>query len=367
VRILHLTQDLAAAGAQRQLSYLAPELVRLGHEVHVAFVDGGPNLARLQSSGVALHHIGRADLRVARGRGLHNYDPLVLPRLTSLFRKIEPDIVQTWIQHMDILGGLACCLTRSRWILREPGSAIAYPPSLKTFARVQIARRAALIIVNSQEGDESWTRQAAKVPRVVIRNGVPIGEIEATQPAAPDVLGLCPDGRFILFAGRFEPCKNLPNLVRAVVAIARRTSGLKAVLCGKGPDRDIIRRLIAEQGAEDRFMLPGIVTNLWALMKRADLVVSVSAYEGCPNTVMEAMATRCPLIVSDIPAHRHLLNESAALFVNPGNPAAIADAIEATLSRPHEARERAKRARTLIEPLSVEAMAAAYHREYRNL
>ena len=367
MRILHLTQDFAAAGAQRQLSYLAPELVKLGHEVHVAFVDGGPNLARLHSSGAVLHHIGRGDFHVARGRGIHNYDPLVLPRLTSLFRKIQPDLAQTWIQHMDIFGGLACRFTRTRWILREPGSAIAYPPSLKTFARIKVAQSASLIVVNSVEGEQTWLRQAAKVPRILIRNGVPAEEIDATSPGSPDELGLTPDDRVLLFVGRFEPCKNLANLVLAIADAAKRTPDFKAILCGNGPDQEGIRKLVSQEGMADRILLPGIVANPWELMKRAEIFLSLSHYEGCPNALMEAMASRCPLIVSDIPAHRQLLDDDATLFVDPNDPRAVADAIAVVLSRPHGAHRRADRARTLIETLSLKAMAGQYDCVYRSM
>ena len=43
MRILHLLPHLSRGGAERQFGYLAPELVRIGHEVHVAYSAEGPN------------------------------------------------------------------------------------------------------------------------------------------------------------------------------------------------------------------------------------------------------------------------------------------------------------------------------------
>ena len=48
---------------------------------------------------------------------------------------------------------------------------------------------------------------------------------------------------------------------------------------------------------------------------------SVSHYEGCPNVVLEAMACGCPVVVSNIPAHREILDEATAPGpVNPDDP-----------------------------------------------
>ncbi len=357
MRLLQLTQDLAAGGAQRQLSYLAPALAGMGHEVHVAFVDGGPNLSRLEGSGVVLHHIGGGSREVSRGRGWHNYDPGVLPRLSTLIRKINPDLAQTWIQHMDIFGGPACWWSGIPWILREPGSAIAYPKSLKTLARIAIAQAAALIVVNSAEGERSWMRQAGRVPRVLIPNGVPVDEIGKTQPAPFAEIG-------ILFAGRFEAAKNLPKLVPALFEVLRALPGATACLCGRGPELEWVRTRAEAEGMAGRMLLPGVVTDLWAKLRSAAVFVSVSLYEGCPNTVLEAMAAGCPLVVSDIPAHRALLDDQSAWFVDPADPRAVAQAIEEAVLRREEAGCRAGRAKALVPAFSVEAMAQRYGRVY---
>jgi glycosyltransferase involved in cell wall biosynthesis len=100
-------------------------------------------------------------------------------------------------------------------------------------------------------------------------------------------------------------------------------------------------------------------------MKSAAVFVSVSYVEGQPNTVMEAMACGCPLVVSDIPMHRDLLDERSALLVDPRDPHAIADAIGACLDDPGAARTRADEARRRAAAFSVSAMAERYERLYR--
>jgi hypothetical protein len=76
----------------------------MGHEIHVASLRGGPNLDRLKAAGVVWHQVG----------GFSNHDPVILIRLISLLRELRPDVVQTSLAQMDILGGLAALMTRTQ-------------------------------------------------------------------------------------------------------------------------------------------------------------------------------------------------------------------------------------------------------------
>ena len=94
-RVLHLIPSLSGGGAERQLSYLAPELVRLGWEVHIGFLKTGPVSTSRNKCGVHFHKISH--------RG--NYDPRILSRVIRLTNRSRPNVIQTWIRQMDIIGG----------------------------------------------------------------------------------------------------------------------------------------------------------------------------------------------------------------------------------------------------------------------
>jgi hypothetical protein len=87
MRLLHFIPSLVQGGAQRQISYLTPELARMGHEVHLACMNLGANLPRLNESGVFMH-------RLLHG---NKYDPFILMDLVRLIRHIKPDLMQTWL------------------------------------------------------------------------------------------------------------------------------------------------------------------------------------------------------------------------------------------------------------------------------
>jgi glycosyltransferase involved in cell wall biosynthesis len=107
------------------------------------------------------------------------------------------------------------------------------------------------------------------------------------------------------------------------------------------------------------------VDNLWDLMSCADAFVSLSRFEGCPNAVLEAMACGCPVVVSDIPAHREMLDESSARFADPDDTAKAAAELKATLMSGDGGRARVARALAAGRP--VEATARLYEQLYLSL
>lgn len=348
---------MAGGGAERQLTYLARELVQAGWDVHVAVVQGGPNVERLQASGATVHRI----------RAFDNHDPLILVRLLRTIRQVQPDVVQCWLLQMEVAGGIAASLSGIPWVFCERAAPEAYQPGVKTWLRVKVAAWATAIVSNSSIGDRYWqTRTRARIKRYVIPNGVPLDEIAAAPVAESADAGITRDWPLVLMAGRLEPEKNVRTLVEAI-RVVNQTRPVQMLLCGDGSQRTSVLQLIDHEGLTDRARLVGYVGNLWSLMKRADVVVSPSVFEGSPNVVLEAMACGCPLVVSDIPAHRELLDDRTAMFVDPVEPRRLADAIAAVLGDPAAAAERARRAQRRAQRYSLEAVARQYGDVYREI
>jgi glycosyltransferase involved in cell wall biosynthesis len=275
----------------------------------------------------------------------------------------------------DVLGCLAGRLTGTPWLLREPASKMGYASNWKIWLRIRMAPFSSAIVSNSQAGMLYWRSYLPKKPIYVIPNGLPIDEIEQAPPGGARELGLGPDQSMVLFVGRFDQQKysdglvhqkNLENLVAALLPVVTEP-GVVGVLCGDGPRLPVIKQLVENLGIADRVFLPGPVANAWSLMKQAKVFVSVSHFEGHPNTVLEAMACGCPLVVSDIPEHREFLDEESALLVNPRGPAEISRAIKQTLTNPEEARRRARIAQQKAGRWTIAAMAQRYEEVYREV
>jgi glycosyltransferase involved in cell wall biosynthesis len=223
------------------------------------------------------------------------------------------------------------------------------------------------IVSNSVAGDHYWSSRAGRrVRRYVIPNGLPLREIERSPAASSDDAGIAPGEILVLFAGRLDELKNAALFVRAIAQV-RPSLPVRAMICGEGPLYPEIERLIAEFNLERRVRLTGYTSHLWSLMKRANVLVSTSLCEGNPNVVLEAMACRCPLVVSDIEAHLEILDEHSALMVAPADVNGFARSIEQVIDRPDEAAERARAAAARSERHALPLIARQYVSVYTDV
>jgi glycosyltransferase involved in cell wall biosynthesis len=296
----------------------------------------------------------------------------LIGEVASLIERIKPDLIQTWILQMDIIGGSAAALKGVPWILREPSSAMAYhPQTWKRWLRALVARRARAIVCNSAGGDEYWRGRLPSSRRSIVRNALPIAEIDAVPPGGPnDVLQR--NVPVVLYVGRLSSdgtaTKNLTELLHAF-ALVKRKQPVVGVLCGDGPQREELIALRRALGLDDDVVFTGQLAPhaVWALMKTAAAFVSLSAYEGCPNAVIEAMACGSPLVLSDIPAHREIADEGCAVFVDPRNRQQTAVSILQVLRDRNEARARTVAARARAEEWSTDHMVQSYERVYEEV
>lgn len=359
MRILLLIPSLSGGGAERQVNYLAPALACMGHDVHLGYSKEVPFKSELP--GVVLHKL----------KARSNYDPCLLFQLLKIIRCIKPDIVHTWIVQMDILGGIAARINGIPWVLYEQSSAMAYLPTWKNSLRIRIASGASAIVSNSSGGDEYWKSRSTNIHHNIIPNGLPVDEINAIEAELPTGLSeaFVP---IVLYVGRLTSdgtgTKNLLLFLEALACV-RKQQNIMGVLCGEGPQRAELEDRRNKLGLTADVQFTGYLpaTSVWALMKKASVFVSLSAYEGRPNTVMEAMACGCPLVVSDIPAHREILDESCALFVNPSNIQHTADVIVETLWNAATSKDRALIAKQKTYEWSIEKFAGNFESLYKEV
>ncbi len=355
MRIMHLIPKLSGGGAERQLSYLAPELARRGHDVHIVFSREGPNPPELP--GVTLHRL----------IGGSNCDPRLAWRLVRLIRLVKPDVLHSWILQMDVLGGIAARLTGTPWVLREPNMSDAYPASWKTRLRLWAGAGARAVISNSGGGDAYWKARVPDRKRYIVRNGLPMAEIERAPAALPARVAV-PDVPLLVYVGRLERHKRVQTFLDALAIVSKRRA-VHGVVCGEGAEHSSLEARVRALGLAEHVTFTGFLPSeeVWALLKNAAAFVSLSSYEGCPNTVMEAIACGCPLVLSDIPPHRELLGEGPTAWVDPVDAVPAAEAIVGILENLVFARSAALAARHRANEWSVPEVARQYEFIYNEI
>ena len=353
--LLHLVPSLEGGGAERQLTMLAIEQVRRGCDVHVGVRRGGIYVDLLRAGGAKIHFLG--DYRGA--------DPRLLLSICRLIRETEPEIVQTWLPQMDIIGGMAALLNSVHWVVSERASAQAYHDRPAYYGvRRQCVRRSDAVVANSTLGMDYWrVRLPASVPAFRISNAIDIIPIRSAmaQATTPNPLG---EGEHFISVGRVTYQK-APDVILAAARHLISFPTLRVHLIGEGELREEVETAIRNEELTQRVELHPYRHDWWSLLRHTRALISASRFEGQPNVVLEAMAAGCPLIATDIPEHREFLDAQSALLVPVNDPVALASAIASVLSDPDAARRRAERAANRVADMSVAVAADAYESVYQ--
>lgn len=174
----------------------------------------------------------------------------------------------------------------------------------------------------------------------------------------------------ILSVGRLVEKKGLRYLLDAMPEILRARSAAQLLIAGFGPEQERLKAQARALNLEDRVTFLGPVPQdvLAVLYRRAAVFVApfIEAasgdQEGLGLVVVEAIGCGCPVVVSDLPAVRDVLDDDAAAFrVEPGSARALADAVVDVLQNPDVWRVRTAALRERIaKQFDWNAVAAQY-------
>lgn len=161
----------------------------------------------------------------------------------------------------------------------------------------------------------------------------------------------------ILGVGRLAMQKDFATLIRAFARL-RRQRKARLLILGEGSERNALQKLAGELGVQDDVDLAGFVSNPFAYMARASVLVLSSEYEGLPGVLIQAMACGCPVISTNCPggSAEILENGRFGALVKVRDDAGMAEAILAELDSPTPANDLLTRA----EDFSVETAAGSY-------
>lgn len=153
--------------------------------------------------------------------------------------------------------------------------------------------------------------------------GVAAGRIEVVYNAIELVQAKAGGGKpgypTLITIGRLVPLKRIDELIKLVPALVEKYPDLKLVVVGDGPEDKNLKKLCQEAGIEQNVIFTGYVTHerILELLKASDLFILNSLYEGLPNTVLEAMACRCPVLATDIGGTSETIEDgTTGLLVN---------------------------------------------------
>lgn len=177
-------------------------------------------------------------------------------------------------------------------------------------------------------------------------------EIRSWLARSQPALYVHPGARLAVYTGRLHEAKGLTHLIEAWHTIVRHDPTARLWLVGEGPERPRLVALIRELELNSNVVLTGAFDQVDDLLAAADLFVLPSLEEGMSLSLLEAMAAGLPIVATDIPGNRLLIDAGQhGLLVPPAAPEALATAIRRLHDLPDEASRmgQAARARAAAE------------------
>jgi colanic acid/amylovoran biosynthesis glycosyltransferase len=167
----------------------------------------------------------------------------------------------------------------------------------------------------------------------------------------------------VLTAARFVETKGHVHLVEATRLLVARGVDVRVDLAGDGPVEPQLRKRVAELGLTGSVEFLGRVPHDELLEElgrgRWDVVALASDVEGIPVSLLEAMAYGLPVVGTRVGGIPELLTDEVGLLVPPGDPPALADALEQLARDPAARASLGARGRARVEEaFSVEQVAA---------
>lgn len=233
-----------------------------------------------------------------------------IPRLVRYLRRERPLAMLSNQMHANVIALIARDFAKSntRIVVRE-ANIVSLPADLKTRLRVRAIILLARLLYPRAKGVIAVSHGVARslnrgiglpIDRTnVIYNPVVRPELyervkeEVNHPWFND------DGDpIILSVGRLEEQKDFFSLIQAF-SLVNKNKPSRLVILGEGSQRSELENMIQELGLENVVSLPGFSNNPYAYMARASVYVLSSAWEGLPNTLIEAMAVGLPVVATD--------------------------------------------------------------------
>jgi glycosyltransferase involved in cell wall biosynthesis len=264
-------------------------------------------------------------------------------RLVQLIKVLRPTVIQTWMYHADLFGGLAARVAGRReliWGIRNTG--FAREQRIATIAIMRVcallSRWLPRVIVccadSARAAHVRWGYRAAAMR--VIPNGFDVPDVAGLAEARRLMrasIGIGDDAPVVGFVGRFDPLKDHRTFLRAAGILARARPDVRFMLVGRGVDgaNAELAVWIRDLQLDGRVVLLGERRDIAACYAAMDVFCLSSIHEAFPNVVAEAMAIGLPCVVTDAGDAASIVGETGHV-VPPRDPERLCAALAAVLS-----------------------------------
>lgn len=331
-------------------------LIPRGYAFKVCYLRGRPdggNLLDREGISVYLH-----------GRGHTKAGLRTVFSLAKLIRAEKPLIIHCHRHKSTVYGTIASLLTGG-------GKVISHVHGLRrtrslgrritnSILAARVSRYVAVSeCVRNDVVKSNWFIKDSRV--TAVRNGLDIALVDAVSTRKEEVrarLGVERDEFLFGTVGRLAPTKGHSFLIDAFQTICEKMPHSRLLIVGEGPLLGTLRRKTETLGLASRVLFPGYRDDVLELLRGLDVFVFPSLAEGLPLALLEAMASRLPVVASAVGGIPEIVGEGSGMLVPSRDTVSLSRAmLEMTLMQEEQRRTMGEEARRRVEKaFTVDAM-----------
>lgn len=383
LKIVHIIEQLGVGGKEKFVINLCNQLSPDLFETY---------LISLTNSDLALKHILKPSVRLIclnfqnpediqrSKRFFRNFYSLVFP-LVKIFRTIKPDIVHSHNNYFSLFFvAIAYRLASHKALFFQTIHITNHHFINRTvkFRMITLLERFSLAInktflisisSNTYQLGQQYYKHVFRINRL-IWSGIDtlkcskanFGHINRKdfQYSGTDVIAI--------YVARMDENKNHEIIVRAANELNQKYNNLKFIFVGDGPTRTHLEKLVKDFGLAETIRFTGFVDNVYSYLSISDIGVISSLSEAFPLVLLEKMNMELPIVASDIPIFRELINtgENGYLF-DPSHVEELVEKMEFLYNNKEERTRLSANAALTGARFSLQDMAYQYSLFYKEV
>lgn len=329
MKVLHIITSLSDGGAEAVL-YRMCKFDKSNTHTVISLMNEQKYVPMLKKIGINVFTLNFSNRQV-------NLKGMV--KLYRLIKKIEPDVVQTWLDHADLVGGVIARFAGKKNIIwgvhhselkrGESKLSTIFISRVNALMSYFIPRKIIYCAEESRKAQEKIGYKKSK--GIIVFNGYDWKGFKPDNSIVQSLrneLSIHHDTFLIGHVGRYDPQKDLGNLIDAFSILNKKNLKFQASIVGTELDKEN-SELVASIKKHDLCMhihLLGRRDDIEVVMNGIDLFVLSSVSEAFPNVINEAMLCGTPCVTTDVGDSRFIVGETG-WTVRPKDSMALADAI----------------------------------------
>lgn len=328
--IVHIIAALNVGGTEMMLYRLLPRMRKDRFEnIVITLKEKGELSKDFESQNIRVYNVGSMG-------GILRISALI--RSLKILRQINPDIIQGWLPHGNLITILVSVFLLYRlsalWNIRHT----ALPKAETKNSTLLIIKLLSLlsslpqkIIFNSKTGANDHIRMGYRRDKsCIIPNGFDtklFSPSEKNRSCVRSELNISEEAVLIGLIGRFDPLKDHSCFLKAGAKLLSNKREVYFLLAGREVDwqNQQLKQLIEKLGMSGKVFLLGERRDIHRITAALDIAACSSVAEGFPNVIGEAMSCGIPCVVTDVGDSAWLVGNSG-MVVPPRNHEALCEA-----------------------------------------